>query len=62
MNPAALKTNLKDLAKGGTLIVNSDAFDERNLEKAGYASNPLEDGTLGVAAAQVPITSLTVGA
>jgi 2-oxoglutarate ferredoxin oxidoreductase subunit alpha len=37
MNPAALKTNLKDLVKGGTLIVNRDAFTERNLDKAGYA-------------------------
>src|SRR4029079_5676959 len=42
MNPAALKTNIKDLPKGGTLIVNSDAFSEKNLDKAGYASNPLE--------------------
>ncbi len=46
MNPAALKTNLKDLVKGGTLIVNRDAFTERNLEKAGYAASPLEDGSL----------------
>src|SRR5579864_7724309 len=36
MNPAALKANLHDLSSGGTLIVNSDAFDERNLTKAGY--------------------------
>jgi hypothetical protein len=47
MNPAALKTNLKDLVKGGTLIVNRDAFTERNLDKAGYTANPLEDGSLG---------------
>src|SRR6201996_3303140 len=46
MNPAALRTNLKDLPKGGTLIVNQDAFKDRNLQKAGYASNPLEDGSL----------------
>src|SRR4030095_8127746 len=46
MNPAALKTNVKDLPKGGTLIVNSDAFSEKNLDKAGYASNPIEDGSL----------------
>ena len=46
MNPAALRANIADLAKGGTLIVNSDAFDERSLEKAGYDSNPLADGTL----------------
>ena len=46
MNPAALKTNLKDLPKGGSLIVNTDAFVSRNLDKAGYATNPLEDGSL----------------
>ena len=45
MNPAALKKNLKDLRQGGTLIVNTDAFDERNLAKAGYEADPLEDGT-----------------
>ena len=44
MNPAALKKNLKDLRQGGTLIVNTDAFDERNLAKAGYEAT-LEDGT-----------------
>src|SRR5919109_1034203 len=43
MNPAALRTNLKDLPKGGALIVNLDAFSDRNLQKAGYAANPLED-------------------
>ena len=37
MNPAALKVNLGDLAKGGTVIVNTDAFNDRNLQKAGYA-------------------------
>jgi 2-oxoglutarate ferredoxin oxidoreductase subunit alpha len=47
MNPAALKVNLGDLAKGGTVIVNTDAFNDRNLQKAGYESNPREDGTLG---------------
>src|SRR2546422_7086843 len=46
MNPAALKTNLKDLPKGGTLIVNKDSFNERNLDKARYSANPLEDGSL----------------
>src|SRR5574338_429644 len=46
MNPAALKTNLRDLPKGGTLIVDADAFTERNLQKAGYETNPLEDGSL----------------
>jgi len=47
MNPAALRVNIDDLAKGGTVIVNTDAFNERNLQKAGYAANPLEDGSLG---------------
>jgi 2-oxoglutarate ferredoxin oxidoreductase subunit alpha len=46
MNPAALKTNLKDLTDHGTLIVNTGAFVEANLKKAGYQSNPLEDGSL----------------
>ncbi|HEX3766533.1 MAG TPA: 2-oxoacid:acceptor oxidoreductase subunit alpha [Kofleriaceae bacterium] len=46
MNPAALKTNLKDLVDGGTLIVNTGAFVEANLKKAGYQSNPVEDGSL----------------
>ena len=63
MNPAALKTNLKDLPKGGTLIVNKDAFTERNLEKAGYASNPLEDGSLGeYQVHDVGLTSMTLEA
>src|SRR5689334_11934587 len=46
MNPAALKVNLRDLKGNGALIVNTDEFDERNLKKAGYASNPLVDGSL----------------
>ena len=46
MNPAALKTNIGDLPAGGALIVNSDAFTQGNLNKAGYASNPLTDGSL----------------
>ncbi len=46
MNPAALKVHLKDVPKGGTVIVNVDAFTDRNIARAGYASNPLEDGTL----------------
>ena len=63
MNPAALKTNLKDVPRGGTIIVNTDAFTDRNLEKAGYASNPLEDGTLGdYHVHRVPLTSLTLEA
>jgi 2-oxoglutarate ferredoxin oxidoreductase subunit alpha len=63
MNPAALKTNLKDLVKGGTLIVNRDAFTERNLDKAGYAANPLDDGSLGeFHVHEVPLTSMTIEA
>ena len=47
MNPAGLKTNIKDLIEGGTLIVNTGAFIEANLKKAELsASNPLEDGSL----------------
>jgi 2-oxoglutarate ferredoxin oxidoreductase subunit alpha len=46
MNPAALKTNVGDLPPGGALIVNTDAFTQNNLNKAGYASNPLADGSL----------------
>ena len=60
MNPAALKQNLKDLRAGGTLIVNTDTFDERNLAKAGYETNPLEDGTLeGFRVIEVPMDELT---
>jgi 2-oxoglutarate ferredoxin oxidoreductase subunit alpha len=63
MNPAALRTNLRDLPKGGTLIVNRDAFTERNLEKAGYTSNPLEDGTLAdLNVHDVPLTTMTIEA
>src|ERR1700757_1525799 len=39
MNPAALKANLRDLRPGATLIVDTDAFTERNLQKAGYEAN-----------------------
>src|SRR5256885_8809424 len=46
MNPAALKTNLPDLVAGGMLIVNTGAFIENNLTKAGYPQNPLKDGSL----------------
>src|SRR6478672_1197133 len=46
MNPAALKANLKDVPRGGTVIVNTDEFTARALQKVGYASNPLEDGSL----------------
>ncbi len=46
MNPAALRTNIADLAAGGALIVNSDAFTPANLAKVGYEANPLSDGSL----------------
>src|ERR1700733_11554822 len=46
MNPAALKANLSELSRGATIILNEDAFTKRNLEKAGYDANPLEDGSL----------------
>ena len=63
MNPAALKTNLRALPKGATIIVNTDAFNERNLQKAGYDENPLEDGSLDEFRLQrVPLTSLTIEA
>jgi 2-oxoglutarate ferredoxin oxidoreductase subunit alpha len=60
MNPAALKVNLRDLRAGGALILNTDEFDDRNLKKAGYDSDPLTDGTLtGWNLFKVPLTSLT---
>ena len=63
MNPAALKANIKDLPKGGTLIVNTDAFNDRNLQKAGYAESPLADGSLeGFHLHEVALTSMTVQA
>ncbi len=46
MNPAALKVTLKDLRLGGTIIADTGSFTERNLAKAGYETNPLEDGSL----------------
>src|ERR687891_448619 len=63
MNPAALKVNLDDVAKGGILIANEDGFTDRNLEKAGYDSNPLEDGSLDeFQLYRVPMTTITVRA
>jgi 2-oxoglutarate ferredoxin oxidoreductase subunit alpha len=46
MNPAALRTNVADLKKGGILILNSEQFTTKNLERVGYTSNPIEDGSL----------------
>jgi 2-oxoglutarate ferredoxin oxidoreductase subunit alpha len=61
MNPAALKANVSDVPRGGTLVVNNDSFDERALAKAGYKENPLTDGSLaGYTVYEVPMTSLTL--
>jgi 2-oxoglutarate ferredoxin oxidoreductase subunit alpha len=63
MNPAALRVNLADLPRGATLIVNTDAFTSRNLEKAGYDSNPLSDGSLAdYRVHAIPLTTLTLEA
>ena len=63
MNPAALKANIKDLPRGGALIVNTDEFTKRNLTKVGYQVSPLEDGSLEPYTVHaVPITSMTVKA
>src|SRR6184192_1611802 len=63
MNPAALKTNLKDLPPSGILVLDADAFTDRNLQKAGYDSNPLEDGSLdSYDVHPIPLTSMTIEA
>jgi 2-oxoglutarate ferredoxin oxidoreductase subunit alpha len=63
MNPAALKTNLRDLKKGGLLIVNSGAFNAANLKKAGYDVSPLENGSLSnYRLLSIDITKLTQNA
>ncbi|MBW3588463.1 MAG: 2-oxoacid:acceptor oxidoreductase subunit alpha [Actinobacteria bacterium] len=63
MNPAGLKANLRDVQKGSIIIANSDTFTQGNLEKAGFESNPLEDGSLeGYQLYPIPMTSLTVEA
>jgi 2-oxoglutarate/2-oxoacid ferredoxin oxidoreductase subunit alpha len=63
MNPAALKANIGDLTPGCTLLVNVDTFDTRNLDKAGYAQNPLRDDSLAAFRVyEVPMTSITVEA
>ena len=63
MNPAALKANLPELERGATIIVNEDAFTKRNLEKAGYGANPLEDASLSAYRLhRIPMTSLTTKA
>jgi 2-oxoglutarate/2-oxoacid ferredoxin oxidoreductase subunit alpha len=63
MNPAALMKHLGALKSGGTVILNTDAFTDRNLQKAGYTANPLEDGTLtDYQVHEVPLTDLTLRA
>jgi 2-oxoglutarate ferredoxin oxidoreductase subunit alpha len=60
MNPAALKVNLGDLKRGGTIVANQNAFAPKDLEKAGYAANPLEDGSLdGYRVIPVELSRLT---
>ena len=61
MNPAALKVNLPDLKPGGILILNTEQFNDKNLERAGYKSNPVEDGSLAdYQLHAVDLTALTV--
>jgi len=63
MNPAALKANLPDLPRGADIIVNNDEFTKRNLAKVGYATSPVEDGSLdGYTVHALALTSMTVGA
>ncbi|MGW9307179.1 2-oxoacid:acceptor oxidoreductase subunit alpha [Saccharomonospora azurea] len=63
MNPAALRANVQDVPRGATIIVDTHDFTGRNLTKAGYASNPLEDGSLDAYQVHaVDLTGLTVGA
>ncbi|WP_203237662.1 2-oxoacid:acceptor oxidoreductase subunit alpha [Streptomyces sp. CdTB01] len=63
MNPAALKANIADLPRGAEIIVNTDEFTKRAMQKVGYAASPLEDGSLdGYSLHEVPLTSLTVEA
>ncbi len=59
-NPAALKVNFADVKDGGIVIVNEDAFDKGRLKQAGFAENPLEDGTLSkFKVFRVPVNKLT---
>ncbi|MGI8576857.1 MAG: 2-oxoacid:acceptor oxidoreductase subunit alpha [Nocardioidaceae bacterium] len=61
MNPAALRANVKDLTPGATIIADSHDFTSRNLTRAGYAANPLEDGSLSSYQLHaVDLTTLTV--
>lgn len=63
MNPAALKANIDDVPRGAEIIVNTDEFTRRAMQKVGYAASPLEDGSLdGYSVHPVPLTTLTVEA
>ncbi|MFJ8537485.1 2-oxoacid:acceptor oxidoreductase subunit alpha [Streptomyces sp. NPDC093591] len=63
MNPAALKANIGDLPRGAEIIVNTDEFTRRAMQKVGYDASPLEDGSLdGYSLHPVPLTTLTVEA
>ncbi|MGH2680858.1 MAG: 2-oxoacid:acceptor oxidoreductase subunit alpha [Actinomycetota bacterium] len=63
MNPAALQADIDKVIRGGVLVLNEDSFTQRNIEKAGYPSDPLEDGTLdSYQVYKVPMTSITVRA
>ncbi|GAA3752735.1 2-oxoacid:acceptor oxidoreductase subunit alpha [Salinactinospora qingdaonensis] len=63
MNPAALKANIEDVPNGAMIIVNTDEFTKRNLNKVGYATSPLEDGSLAeFKVSAVPLTSMTIKA
>jgi len=55
MNPAALKVHQNELVSGGTIIVNTNAFTKKNLNFAGYETNPIEDGTLDDYFTVIPI-------
>ncbi|MDR2836109.1 MAG: 2-oxoacid:acceptor oxidoreductase subunit alpha [Bacteroidales bacterium] len=60
MNPAALKTNMKWIKQGATIIIDIDNFDDSHYKKADYVEDPFEDGSLeGFAVIKAPITSLT---
>jgi 2-oxoglutarate/2-oxoacid ferredoxin oxidoreductase subunit alpha len=63
MNPAALRANIDEVDRTATIIVNEDAFTKRNLDKAGYAASPLEDGSLAhYRVHRIPMTTLTTRA
>ncbi|MFJ1735022.1 2-oxoacid:acceptor oxidoreductase subunit alpha [Streptomyces sp. NPDC088254] len=63
MNPAALRANIGDVPRGAEIIVNTDEFTKRAMQKVGYAASPLEDGSLdGYQLHPVPLTTLTVEA